>query len=79
MQGERIMAKWILWCAPQWYPRILQVAYTANDEKTLKREISSLRNIRDSYPKYLLTLDYDTSNIDGIQRFNVIDWLLSAE
>lgn len=56
-----------------------QVAYTANDEKTLKREISSLKNIRDSYPKYLLTLDYDTSNIDGIQRLNVIDWLLSAE
>ena len=53
-----------------------QVAYTANDEKTLKRELSSLRNIRDSYPKYLLTLDYETSNIDGIQRFHVIDWLL---
>ena len=56
-----------------------QVAYTANDEKTLKREISSLQKIHDSYPKYLLTLDYDTSNIEGIQRLNVIDWLLSAE
>ena len=53
-----------------------QVAYTANDKKTLKRELSSLRNIRDSYPKYLLTLDYETSNIDGIQRVHVIDWLL---
>ena len=53
-----------------------QVAHTANDEKTLKRELSSLRNIRDSYPKYLLTLDYETSNIDGIQRVHVIDWLL---
>lgn len=53
-----------------------QVAYTANDEKTLKRELSSLRNIRDSCPKYLLTLDYETSNIDGIQRVHVIDWLL---
>ena len=53
-----------------------QVAYTANDEKTLKRELSSLRNIRDSYPKYLLTLDYETGNIDGIQRVHVIDWLL---
>ena len=53
-----------------------QVAYTANDEKTLKCELSSLRNIRDSYPKYLLTLDYETSNIDGIQRVHVIDWLL---
>lgn len=56
-----------------------QVAYTANDEKTLKREILSLWKIHDSYPKYLLTLDYDTSNIEGIQRLNVIDWLLSAE
>jgi hypothetical protein len=55
------------------------VAYTVNDEKTLKHEISSLKNIRDSLPKYLLTLDYDTSHIGGIQRINGIDWLLSAE
>ena len=53
-----------------------QVAYTVNDEKTLKRELSSLNKIRDSYPKYLLTTDFDTSNIGGIQRLNVIDWLL---
>lgn len=56
-----------------------QVAYTANDEKTLKRELSSLRSIRDSYPKYLLTLDYDTSNVEGIQRLNVIDWMLNVK
>lgn len=54
-----------------------QVAYTANEKKTLERELSSLRNIRDSYPKYLLTLDFETSNINGIQRVNVIDWLLA--
>ena len=53
-----------------------QVAYTINDEKTLKRELSSLREIRDSYPKYLLTMDYDNSNIDGIQKINIIDWLM---
>lgn len=55
-----------------------QVAYTANDEKTLKRELSSLKKIRDSYPKYLLTTDFETSNIEGIQRLNVIDWLLEV-
>lgn len=55
------------------------MAYTVNDEKTLKREISSLKNSRDSLPKYLLTLDYDTSHIGAIQRINGIDWLLSAE
>lgn len=53
-----------------------QVAFTANDEKTLKRELSSLKSIRNSFPKYLLTLDYDNTNIDGIQKINVIDWLL---
>lgn len=53
-----------------------QVAYTVNDEKTLKREISSLLNIKDAYPKYLLTLDFDNTIIDGMQKINIIDWLL---
>ncbi|GAB6012544.1 ATP-binding protein [Viscerimonas tarda] len=53
-----------------------QVAYTVNDEKTFEREISSLRTIRDNYPKYLLTLDYDNAIIEGIQKKNVINWLL---
>ncbi|MDR1552880.1 MAG: ATPase, partial [Prevotellaceae bacterium] len=53
-----------------------QVSYTVNDEKTFEREFSSLRTLRDSYPKYVLTLDYDNAIIDGIRKMNVIDWLL---
>lgn len=53
-----------------------QVAYTVNDEKAFKREISAFKNIKDNYPKYLLTLDFDNTSIDGIQKINVIDWLL---
>jgi uncharacterized protein len=53
-----------------------QVAFTVNDEKTFTREISALKNIKDNYPKYLLTLDFDNASIDGIQKINVIDWLL---
>ena len=53
-----------------------QVAYAVNDEKTFEREVSSFRTIRDNYPKYLLTLDYDNVIIEGIQKKNVIDWLL---
>ena len=53
-----------------------QVAYTLNDEKTFEREVSSFRTIRDNYPKYLLTLDYDNVIIEGIQKKNIIDWLL---
>ena len=53
-----------------------QVAFTVNDEKTFEREISAFRSIRDHHSKYLLTLDYDNANIEGIQKLNVIDWLL---
>lgn len=61
---------------PNGFVEYYQVAYTVNDEKTLNREISSLSKIKDIHPKYLLTMDYDTANINGIQKINVIDWLL---
>jgi len=53
-----------------------QVAYTVSDEKTLNREIQAFKNINDNYPKYLLTLDFDNSSLNGIKRINIIDWLL---
>ncbi len=56
-----------------------QVAYTVNDEKTLKRELSSLRKIHDNYPKYLLTTDFDNTIIEGIMKNNIIDWLLDSK
>jgi predicted AAA+ superfamily ATPase len=55
-----------------------QVAFTTNDEKTMERELSSLQNVKDNYPKYILTLDYDNTVIKGIYKLNVIDWLLGA-
>jgi predicted AAA+ superfamily ATPase len=54
-----------------------QVAFTVTDEKTFEREISAFRSIKDNYPKYLLTLDFDKTSIEGIQKINVIDWLLN--
>lgn len=56
-----------------------QVCYSVNDDKTLERELSSLRTIRDHYPKFLLTLDYSTEVIEGIQKINLIDWLLETD
>ena len=53
-----------------------QVAFTVNDEKTFNREISAFDKIKDNYPKYLLTLDFDNTSINGIKKINVIDWLL---
>ena len=53
-----------------------QVAYTVSGKRTFEREISAFKNIKDNYPKFLLTLDFDNSSIDGIKKLNVIDWLL---
>ena len=58
-------------------PNYFQVALTARERSTLERELRSLNTINDHYPKYLLTLDDDPPAVyNGIQRINVLDWLL---
>ena len=50
------------------------------DGATLKRELASLRQIKDQYPKYILTLDDDpVADYDGIKRINVLKWLVGVE
>ena len=55
-----------------------QVSATTLDENTLKRELAPFGKIKDNYPKYLLTLDDVFSNADynGVQKINVLEWLL---
>ena len=53
-----------------------QVSATVLDENTLARELTSLQQIKDNYPKYLITLDDFTGDYDGIQQVNLIDWLM---
>lgn len=53
-----------------------QVSLSVLDEKTLARELRPLQDIRDNYPKYLLTMDYlPDSSFEGIQHRNVLEWL----
>lgn len=58
--------------------RYFQVALTTLDERVLQRELRPLKQINDSYPKYLLTMDTlnKDANYDGIQKVNILDWLL---
>lgn len=60
------------------YTSYYQVAWTTENPGTLERELASLRAIKDSTPKYLITTDIDFNPVyDGIRKLNVIDWLLS--
>ena len=57
-----------------------QVALTVLDENTLKRELDAFKNIKDNYPKYLITLDdvMVNTDYDGIKVVNALEWLLEA-
>jgi predicted AAA+ superfamily ATPase len=53
-----------------------QVALSVRDEATLERELRPLYAIRDSYPKFLLTMDDELpADNNGIRRINVLHWL----
>ena len=59
------------------YTSYYQVAWTTMTEATLERELASLLAIKDSNPKYLLTMDMDFNPVyNGIRKLNVVDWLL---
>ena len=60
------------------YTSYYQVAWTTENADTLDRELASLKAIKDSTPKYLLTTDVDFNPVyDGIRKLNVIDWMLN--
>ena len=58
-----------------------QVALTVLDENTLKRELDAFKNIKDNYPKYLITLDdvMVNTDYDGIKVVNALEWLLGGK
>ena len=57
-----------------------QVAWSVlGNEDTLRRELASLEEIDDNYPKYLLTMDQGSGQTKGIKRINVMDWLLGND
>ena len=55
----------------------VQVTYLLSGPETVQREFGPLREIPDNYPKMVLSLDPIWGNdLEGIQRRNVIDFLL---
>ena len=58
-----------------------QVALTILDKNTLKRELDAFKNIKDNYPKYLITLDdvMVNTDYDGIKVVNALEWLLEGK
>jgi predicted AAA+ superfamily ATPase len=54
-----------------------QVTWSVSDPKTAEREIRPLKFIDDNYPKYIISTDIITAEIEGIEHINIVDWLLT--
>ena len=52
-----------------------QVSYIMGSEETREREFDVLLNIKDNFPKYVLSTDIFDMSDKGIIHKNVVDWL----
>jgi predicted AAA+ superfamily ATPase len=58
----------------------LQVAYLLATKETIEREFTPLMQVKDNYPKYVLSMDTILGgDYQGIKRMNIMDFLLSDE
>ena len=57
----------------------VQVAYLLADEDVINREFGAFDNIKDNYPKYVISMDTLSYSQNGIIHKNIIDFLLSDE
>jgi len=55
-----------------------QVTESMHNEETRERELSALQNIDDNNRKYVITLDPEKNNFNGIEQINAIDWVLGV-
>ena len=55
----------------------VQVTYLLASEETVEREFGNLKLIKDSHPKYVISMDrlYSQTNIDGIKHIHLRDFL----
>ena len=52
---------------------------TMLNRETEDREYAPLEMIKDNYPKYVISLDKNYSETNGIKHINLIDFLMSED
>jgi hypothetical protein len=58
----------------------IQVSYKMTEKATMEREYKPLLDIKDNYPKYILTMDEHGHNtFEGIEHLHIADFLLMEE
>jgi uncharacterized protein len=55
----------------------IQVCFKLENETTVSREFSPLLEIKDQFPKFVVTMDdFWKENVEGIRHFHIQDFLL---
>lgn len=57
----------------------IQVAYLLATPETIEREFNVFQNIKDNYPKYVISMDEFDMSRDGIRHCNIRDFLLKPD
>ena len=57
----------------------VQVTYLLASDETIQREFGAYDNIRDNFPKYVVSLDEFNMSRNGIKHRNIQDFLLAGE
>jgi predicted AAA+ superfamily ATPase len=57
----------------------IQVCKSIDNKEVLQREITALFNIKDCYPRYIISMDpvISGNDINGIRVINITDFLLN--
>jgi len=60
------------------YTSYYQVSWSTMNKEVLVRELAPLKLVKNSNPKYLLTMDTDSNPVydNDIRKLNIVDWLL---
>ena len=57
----------------------VQVAYKLDNQKTIDREFSTLLEVKDQFPKFVVTMeDFWKESVEGIQHLHMAEFLLNS-
>ena len=56
-----------------------KIAYYLKDEKVIERKFGAYKDVKDNYPKYVLSMDKCDFSKNVIIHKNLIDWLLERK
>jgi predicted AAA+ superfamily ATPase len=66
------------WCEKMGKSIYVQAVHLISDEKTHQREFGSLLEIKDNYPKYVVSMDPSAGeSYEGIHHMHILDFLTS--